>query len=74
MEPIKLIKLAQEMRKAQKEYFRIRTSSNLKKAKHLESVFDKEAAIFLNPSKQLCFDDFNTQPFPSFDEPIPPLN
>lgn len=69
-----LIKLDVDMRKAQKEYFRIRTSQNLHKAKHLESLFDKEANAFLNPSKQLCFEDFNTTPTPWLDIPIEPLN
>ena len=74
MEPIEIIKLGRDMRNAQKEYFRIRTTENLKKAKHLESVFDKEVHAFLNPSRQLCFDNFNTQPAPWQDIPLEPLN
>lgn len=74
MEPIEIIKLGRDMRNAQKEYFRIRTIENIKKAKHLESVFDKEVSAFLNPTKQLCFDDFNTQTAPWLDIPLQPLN
>lgn len=74
MEPIEIIKLAREMRKAQKEYFRVCTVTNLKKAKHLESVFDKEVENFFNPSKQLCFEDFNEKPAPWLDIPLEPLN
>ena len=74
MEPIEIIKLGREMRKAQKEYYRIRTTSNLHKAKHLESQFDKAVEAFFNPSKQLCFDDFNTQTAPWIDTPIEPIN
>ena len=62
MEPIEIIKLAREMRKAQKEFFRIRTTSNLKKAKRLEASFDKAVEEFLNPNTQLCFEDFNVFP------------
>lgn len=74
MEPIEIIKLGRKMRAAQNEYFRIRTTANLRKAKHLESEFDKAVEQFLNPSKQLCFEDFNTQPFPTYDIPLEPLN
>ena len=73
MEPFEIIKLGRKMRQAQKEYFRIRTSTNLKNAKHLESQFDKAVEQFLNPSRQLCFDDFNTQPAPWQDIPLEPL-
>lgn len=64
MEPIEIIKLGREMRKAQREYFRVRTQTNLNKAITLEKRFDKEITTFLNPSRQLCFDDFNTQTAP----------
>ena len=74
MEPIEILKLGREMRKAQNEYFRIHTQSNLNKARALEKRFDKEVEQYFNPSKQLCFDDFNTQPFPSFDSLLEPLN
>lgn len=74
MEPIEIIRLGRDMRKAQKEYFRIRNTHNLKKAKHLEKCFDDAVEQFLNPCKQLCFEDFNTQPFSSFDLPLEPLN
>lgn len=74
MEPIEIIKLAREMRKAQKEFFRIRTTSNLKKAKRLESTFDKAVEEFFNPNLQLSFEDFNTQPAPWQDIPLEPLN
>lgn len=73
MEPIEIIRLGRKMRQAQKEYFRIRTTSNLKKAKHLEAEFDKAVEDFLNPSQQLCFEDFNTQPAPWLDLPIKKL-
>ena len=74
MEPIEIIRLGRDMRNAQKEYFRIRTTTNLKKAKHLESQFDKAVEHFLNPSMQLCFENFNTQPTPWDDIPLEPLN
>ena len=74
MEPIELLKLAREMRNAQKTYWRIRTQTNLKKALALESKFDKAVEQFFNPSRQLCFEDFNTQPIPWQDIPIEPLN
>lgn len=74
MEPIEIIKLAVEVRNAQKDYWKYRTKSALNKAKQLEKRFDKIADEFLNPSKQLCFDDFNTQPAPWLDFPIEPLN
>ena len=74
MESIEIIKLAREMRTAQKEYFRTRTTTALTKARRLEKDFDKAVGQFFNPSKQLCFDNFNTQPFPSFDIPLEPLN
>lgn len=64
MEPIEIIRLGRDMRKAQIEYFRIRTSSNINKAKKLEKEFDKAVEQFLYPSKQLCFEDFNTLPLP----------
>lgn len=73
MESIEIIKLGRAMRVAQKEYFRIRTTANLKKVKHFESKFDKAVEQFLNPSKQLCFEDFNTVPAPWLDEPFEPL-
>lgn len=74
MEPIEIIKLAREMRTAQKEYFRTRTTTSLTKCKRLEKEFDKAIEHFFNPSKQLCFDDFNTQPAPWIDIPLEPLN
>ncbi len=74
MEPIEVIKLAREMRKAQKEYFRTRTTTALNKSKALEKQFDKEAERILNPSTQLCFEDFNTSPVPWADIPLEPLN
>lgn len=70
MEPVEIIRLGRDMRKAQKEYIRIRTTSNLKKMSHLQKSFDDAVEQFLNPSMQLCFEDFNTQRFPSFDVPI----
>lgn len=73
-EAIKIIKIAVEMRNAQKAYFRTRTTTDLKKSKHLEKCFDDAVQNFLNPSKQLCFDDLNTQPAPWLDLPIEPLN
>lgn len=74
MEPIEIIRLGRDMRNAQKEYFRIRTTTNIKKAKHLESLFDKAVQEFLNPSLQLSFEDFNTSPAPWADIPLEPLN
>ena len=74
MEPIKIIKLGQEMRNAQKAYFRTRTTTDLKKSKHLEKRFDEAVQNFLYPSKQFCFDDFNTQNPPRWDLPLEPLN
>ena len=74
MEPIEIIKLAVEVRNAQKDYWKFRTTSALNKAKQLEKRFDKIADEFLNPSKQLCFENFNTQPAPWLDLPIEPLN
>jgi hypothetical protein len=73
MEPIEIIRLGRDMRKAQKEYFRIRTTANLKKAKHLEKCFDDAVQQFLNPSTQLCFNDFNTLPAPWLDISLEPL-
>lgn len=73
MNPTDLIKLARDMRQAQKAYFRTRTTSALKKARHLESVFDREAEQFLNPSKQLCFENLNSLPLGIFDQPFEPL-
>lgn len=73
MEPIEIIKLGRDMRQAQREYFRIRTTSALNKCKALEKQFDKAVEQFLNPSRQLCFDDFNTQPAPWQDIPLEPL-
>ena len=72
-EPIDLLKLARDMRKAQKEYYRLRTQTALNKAKQIEKQFDKELEAFFNPSKQLCFEDFNTQPAPWLDIPLEPL-
>lgn len=69
MEPIEIIKLAVEVRNAQKDYWKYRTTSALNKAKTQEKRFDKIAYEFLNPSKQLCFDDFNTEPAPWLDLP-----
>ena len=74
MEPIEIIKLGRDMRKAQNEYFRVRTMTNLHKAQTLENKFDKAVAEFLNPCKQLCFEDFNTQPAPWADIPLDPIN
>ena len=74
MDPIEIIKLAREMRTAQKEYFRTRTTTSLSKCKRLEKDFDKAVERFFNPSKQLCFDDFNKQPAPWLDIPLEPLN
>lgn len=73
MEPIEIIRLGRDMRKAQNEYFRIRTHSNLEKARKLEKQFDKAVEQFLNPSKQLCFEDFNTLPLPWQDLPLEKL-
>ena len=73
MEPIEIIRLGRDMRKAQKEYIRIRTATNLKKMSHLQKSFDDAVEQFLNPSKQLCFDDFNTQLTPWLDIPLQPL-
>ena len=73
MDPIKIIKLGRDMRNAQKNYYRIRTTENLKKAKHLEKCFDDAVQDFLYPNKQLCFDNFNTQPAPWLDLPLEPL-
>lgn len=73
-ETIELLKLARNMRTAQKTYWRIRTTENLNKAKQIEKKFDKAVDQFFNPSKQLCFEDFNTQPVPWLDIPIEPLN
>ena len=74
MEPLELLKLAREMRTAQKEYFRTRTTTSLTTAHRLEKDFDKAVEQFFNPSKQLCFEDFNTQPAPWLDIPLEPLN
>lgn len=74
MEPIEIIKLGRDMRKAQLEYFRIRTQTNLNKARKLERRFDQAVEQFLYPSRQLCFDDFNTSPAPWADIPLEPLN
>ena len=74
MEPLEIIKLAREMRTAQKEYFRTRTTTSLTKTRSLEKSFDKAVEQFFNPSRQLCFENFNTQSFPSFDIPLEPLN
>lgn len=73
MQPIEIIRLGRDMRKAQKEYFRIRTTTALNKSKALEKQFDKAVEEFLNPSRQLCFEDFNTQPAPWADVPLDPL-
>jgi hypothetical protein len=73
VEPIEIIRLGRDMRKAQKEYIRIRTTANLKKMMHLQKSFDDAVEQFLNPSTQLCFDDFNTQPAPWLDIPLEPL-
>ena len=73
MEPIEIIKLGRDMRNAQKEYFRIRTTTNLNKAKKLESSFDKAFVDFFNPNLQLSFEDFNTQPTQWQDIPLEPL-
>lgn len=73
MEPIEIIRLGRDMRKAQKEYIRIHTTANLKKMSHLQKSFDDAVEQFLNPSNQLCFDDFNTQPTPWLDIPLEPL-
>ena len=72
MESIEIIRLGRDMRKAQKEYIRIRTTTNLKKMSNLQKSFDDAVEQFLNPSKQLCFDDFNTQPAPWLDIPLEP--
>lgn len=73
MEPIEIIKLAVEVRNAQIDYWKYRTTSALNKAKKLEKRFDKIADEFLHPSKQLCFDNFNTQPAPWLDIPLEKL-
>lgn len=73
MEPIEIIELGRDMRKAQKAYFRSRTTTDLKKSKHLEKCFDDAVQNFLYPSNQLCFDDFNTKPAPWIDEPFEKL-
>lgn len=73
MDPIEIIKLGRDMRNAQKTYFRTRTTTNLNKSKHLEKCFDEAVQNFLNPSKQLSFDNFNMQPAPWFDIPLEPL-
>lgn len=73
MDPIEIIKLGRDMRNAQKRYFRTRTTTDLKQSKHLEKCFDTEVEKFLNPSKQLCFDNFNTLPMDIFDSPLPKL-
>lgn len=71
-------KLGCEMRTAQKEYFRIRTSSSLKRAKALERRFDDAIDELRRPKNQtsleLDFEDFNTQPTPWQDIPHKPLN
>lgn len=73
MDAIEIIKLGRDMRNAQKAYFRTRTSTDLKNSKHLEKCFDDAVQNFLYPSKQLCFDNFNTKPAPWVDEPFEPL-
>lgn len=73
MDPIEMIRLGREMRKAQKEFFRTHTKTALNKSMALEQKFDKAVEEFLNPSNQLCFEDFNTQPPPWIDIPLPPL-
>lgn len=74
MDPIEIIKLGRDMRTAQKTYFRTRTTTDLKKSKHLEKCFDEAVQDFLYPSKQLSFENFNTQPAPWQDIPLEPLN
>ena len=64
MQPIEIIKLGRDMRQAQREYIRTRTTTALNKSKGLEKAFDKAVEQFLNPSRQLCFDNLNTQPAP----------
>ena len=61
MQPIEIIRLGRDMRNAQKEYFRIRTSTALNKSKALEKQFDKAVEEFLNPSRQLCFEETKLQ-------------
>lgn len=73
MEPIELLKLARELRTAQKTYFRTRTTTALNACKKIEKQFDKELEKFFNPSTQLCFDDFNTLPMDIFDKPLEKL-
>ena len=74
MDAKEIIKLAVEMRNAQKRYTLIPSQTRLNKVRDIEKQFDKVAFEFLNPSKQLCFEDFNTQPAPWLDIPIEPLN
>lgn len=74
MEPIEIIKLAVEVRNAQKDYWKYRTNSALNIARQLEKRFDKIADEFLCPSIQFCFEDLNTQPAPWQDIPLEPLN
>lgn len=52
-------KLGCEMRTAQKEYFRLRTSSSLKRAKALESRFDKAIEEIRHPNTQTSLWPFN---------------
>lgn len=61
------------MRNAQKQYFRTRTTSDLKKCKHLERLFDEAVQECLYPSNQLTFENFNTLPMDIFDKDIEPL-
>lgn len=74
MEPIEIIKLGRDMRNAQKAYFRTRTTTDLKKSRHLEKCFDDAVQNFLYPSNQLSFEDFNTKLTPWQDIPLEPLN
>ncbi len=48
MSPDELIRLAVEMREAQREYFRTRDRDALKYSKALEQRFDREAKAYLH--------------------------
>lgn len=74
MDAKEIIALGYEMRRAQKLYFKTRTTTTLNKAKGLEKQFDTEVENFLHPNRQLCFEDFNTVPAPWLDIPLEPLN
>lgn len=53
MTPDEIVKLAKEMRDAQKSYFKTRSSGDLDKSKRLERQLDKAIDEYINPNPQI---------------------